>query len=65
MEKSRFKVTLNWQGQVFETYHQAKDDKQALRFAIRKLADKVGYTNVYVRNHIMSNEHRRYEVVEC
>jgi hypothetical protein len=61
MEKTRYKVTLNWQGQVFETYHQAKDESQALRSAIRKLADEVGYTNVYVRNHIMSGN--RYEVI--
>lgn len=60
--KRLFKVTLNWQGEVVESYHQAKDDAQALRFAIRKLADKIGYTNVYVRNHVMSEKHRRYEV---
>lgn len=60
MKKGRFKVILNWQGQVFETYHLVKDENQALRNAIRKLADEVGYTNVYVRNHILNGN--RYEV---
>lgn len=56
----RFIVTLNWQGQVFKYYRKATDDAGALRSAIRKLADEVGYTNVYVRNHILSGN--RYEI---
>ena len=63
MEKLRYLITINWQGGVHEFYCHAKDESSALRSAIRKLADKVGYTNVYVRNHIMSGN--RYEVRQC
>lgn len=60
MEKLRFKVTLNWQGQVFEFYREATSAEQALLHSIRALAYKVGYTTRYVKGHIMTGN--RYEV---
>lgn len=62
MEKTRYLITLNWQGEVHKFYRYATSEPQALRHAIRQLAREVGYTTKYVRDHIMSNNHRRWEV---
>ena len=63
MEKVRYLITINWSGQVFSFYRHATSADQALRHAIRQLAREVGYASKFVRNHVMSNEHRRYEVI--
>ena len=62
MKKVRFKVVLNWLGEVHEFYRHATSAPQALRYAIRELARKVGYSTKYVRNYIMDPEARRWEV---
>lgn len=60
MKKVRFKVAINWQGQVFEYYRHANSAEQALRHAIRELAREVGYNTRYVRDYVMNAN--RYEV---
>lgn len=62
MEKVRYKVTLNWQGQVFEYFRHANSEPQALRHSIRVLAREVGYSTKYVQYYIMDTNHRRWEV---
>ena len=62
MKKVRYKVTLNWQGEVHEFYRHATSKPQALRHSIRELARKVGYSTRYVQNHIMDTNSRRWEV---
>ena len=63
MEKPRYLITINWQGEIHKFYRYAGSPEQALRHAIRQLAREVGYASKFVRNHVMSNEHRRYEVI--
>jgi tetrahydromethanopterin S-methyltransferase subunit H len=63
MEKPRYLITINWQGEIHKFYRYADSPEQALRHAIRQLAREVGYASKFVRNHVMSNEHRRYEVI--
>ncbi len=62
MEKVRFKVILNWQGEVHEFYRYANSSNQALRLSIRELARKTGYAARFVRNYIMDTQARRWEV---
>ena len=62
MEKLRFKITFNWQGEVIVIYRHATSADQALRHAIRELARRVGYSNKYVKNYIMEPNARRWEV---
>ena len=62
MEKVRYKVVLNWQGEVHEFYRHATSPAQALRHAVRELARKVGYSNKYVQSYIMEPNQQRWEV---
>jgi hypothetical protein len=62
MEKVRYKININWQGEVHEFYRHATSSNQALRHAIRELARKVGYDTRLVRDYIMDAESRRWEV---
>jgi len=60
--KVRYKVIINWQGEVHEFYRHAVSANQALRYAIRELARKVGYSTKYVRNYVMDKSKDRWEV---
>jgi len=60
--KARFKVTINWNGEIHEFYRWAVSADQALRHAIRELARKVGYSTRYVRDYVMDSNSRRWEV---
>jgi hypothetical protein len=62
MEKSRFRVTINWQGEVHEFIRFANSSTQALRHGIRALARKVGYETRYVRDYVMDSGSDRYKV---
>ena len=62
MEKPRFKITINWQGEVHEFYKHATSGPQALRHSIRELARKVGYSTRYVRDYVMDPNQSRWEV---
>ena len=62
MEKLRYKVTLNWQGEVHTIYRHATSSAQALRHAIRELARKVGYSTKHVQSYIMDTGSSRWEV---
>lgn len=62
MIKVRYKITINWSGQVFTFYRHATSTDQSLRYAIRQLAREVGYTSKYVRDYVMDQAYRRYEV---
>jgi|GEM_PF-2011597 len=60
--KTRYLITINWQGEVHEFYRWATSPAQALRHAIRELARKVGYETRFVRNYVMEPESRKWEV---
>lgn len=62
MEKPRFKITINWQGENHEFYRHATSAPQALRHSIRDLARKVGYSTRYVRDYVMDSNQSRWEV---
>ena len=62
MEKTRYKITLNWQGEIHEFYKHANSPSQALRFSIRELARETGYAARFVRNYVMDTSQRRWEV---
>ena len=62
MAKVRFKVIINWQGELHEFYRHAVSEPQALRHSIKTLAIKVGYDYKYVRDYVMKPEARRWEV---
>ena len=62
MEKTRYKIIINWQGEVHEFYRHATSPAQALRHAVRELARKVGYSNKYVQSYIMDLGSSRWEV---
>jgi hypothetical protein len=62
MEKQRFKITLNWQGEVHTIYRHAASAPQALCHAIRELARKVGYSNEFVKKYVMEDVYDRWRV---
>lgn len=62
MDKTRFKVVLNWQGEVVVFYRHTTSPNQALNQGIRELARRVGYSKKYVETYIMNEEARRWEV---
>ena len=62
MEKPRFKITLNWQGEIYVVYRHAASADQALQHAIRELARRVGYSTRFVKNYIMQPSSQRWEV---
>ncbi len=58
----RFKVLINWQGEVITFYTHARDKDKALKNCIRQLAKKVGYSIELVRKYVMDENKRRWEV---
>jgi len=60
--KTRYLITINWQGENHEFYRHATSADQALRHAIRELARKVGYTTKYVRDYVMEDANDRFKV---
>lgn len=62
MKKTRFKITINWQGEVHVFYRWATSADQSLRHAIRELAREVGYETRFVRDYVMNPETRRWEI---
>jgi hypothetical protein len=62
MEKVRFKVIINWQGEVHTYYRHANSPNQALRHAIRELARETGYAARFVRDHVMDSSSNRWKV---
>ena len=64
MEKRRFKVVINWSGEVHEFYRHATSVDQALHHSIRALARQVGYTTKFVKDYVMDEGHQRWEVTD-
>jgi len=64
MEKLRYKVIINWQGEIHSFYRHATSAPQALRHSIRALARKVGYSTKFVRDYIMDTNSIRWEVIK-
>lgn len=62
MEKTRYKVILCWQGETHTFHTTTTASNIALKFAIIRLAQKVGYSGKSVRDYIMKPEKRRWEV---
>ena len=58
--KTRYLITINWLGEVHSFYRHATSADQALRFAIRELARKVGYDTKFVRNYVMEDVNDRW-----
>lgn len=61
VKKVRFKIVINWKGEVHEFYRYAVSADQAFHYAVRKLAKKVGYSTKMVREYVMDPRHRRWE----
>ena len=64
MNKVRYKVSINWKGEVHTYYRWANSSAQAVRHAIRELAREVGYARKMVRDFVMDTGARRWEVEE-
>ena len=64
MEKVRFKIIINWKGEVHEFYRWATSPSQALRHAVRELARKLGYATRMVRDYVMEPNQRRWKVTK-
>jgi hypothetical protein len=62
MAKIRYKVNINWKGEVHSFYRHATSPQQALRHAIRELARKVGYSTKFVSDWIMDESADRWKV---
>jgi len=60
--KTRYHITINWQGKPHNYYRHAHSADQALRHAIRELAREVGYSTRYVRDFVMDSSHNRWNV---
>lgn len=50
--KQKYKVTINWSGQLLEYFTRAFNEEQAKRNVIVKVANAVGYTRYYVRQRL-------------
>lgn len=64
MEKKRFKVRVNWHGEVMDFYTVTVNERAALKNVVSQLALKVGRTRYAVRQYLMNENFRRMEVVE-
>jgi hypothetical protein len=60
--KTRYLITINWQGENNQFYRHATSAPQALRHAIRELARKVGYETRFVRKYVMADVNDRWKV---
>ena len=60
--KTRYLITINWQGELHSFYRHATSAPQALRHAICELARKVGYDTKFVRRYVMEDVNDRYKV---
>jgi len=60
--KTRYLITINWQGENHQFYRHAASAPQALRHAIRELARKVGYETRFVRKYVMADVNDRWKV---
>ena len=56
------KVIINWQGEILTFYTVAKNESKALSNAIRQLAKRLGRTVKSVRDYVLDNNFRRWEV---
>jgi hypothetical protein len=59
---NRYKVTINWYGENLTFYTITKSERVALRCAIFKCAQKVGYSFKYVRDYVMEDVNDRFKV---
>jgi hypothetical protein len=60
----RFKVIINWHGEVHTFYTQCKSEERALYNAITRLAGKVGMKRMFVAPYVMDANQRRWEVMK-
>jgi len=54
LEKKKYRVDLNWHGEVKTYYRYAPSENQALSFACIALGKETGYDPLYVRKHVIS-----------
>lgn len=62
MQKQRYKVLINWSGEILEFFTFTTSADQALRNAIKRCARKVGYREEYVKKYVKDPNARRWEV---
>ena len=58
----KFKVTINWYGEVHVIYTHAKDANKALNNACHQLAKLVGYNFGYVKSYVKDENKNRFNV---
>lgn len=60
----RYKVIINWYGEILTFYTKATSEEIALSNAIIQCAKKVGWSRWSVRNYIKDENYRRWEVIK-
>uniref|UniRef100_A0A6M3KX85 Uncharacterized protein n=1 Tax=viral metagenome TaxID=1070528 RepID=A0A6M3KX85_9ZZZZ len=60
----RYKVLINWSGEVHKLYTHSNCEGKALLNAIRQLAKRLGREVKGVRDYVMDSGHRRWEVTK-
>ena len=58
----RYKILINWSGEVHKLYTHSTCERRALLNAIRQLAKKLGREVKGVRDYVMDGNYRRWEV---
>ena len=64
MYRKRYKVLINWSGEILEFYTHSTSPEAALKNALRRCSVKVGYNLVYVKKYVMEPNARRWEVLQ-
>lgn len=60
----KYKVTLNWFGEVVTIYTHSMTEKSALQNAMRRLGQTLGVSFSRVRVYILNSKHDRWKVKE-
>ena len=60
----KYKLLINWHGEVLTFYTHASDEEKALKNVIRQLAIKTKRNVDSIRKYIMDENKRRWEVVK-
>jgi len=63
MIKPKYKVTINWKGEIHQLYTHSSTELSALHNCIGQLAKKLDLTPSYVRNYVLEDRKDRYYVL--
>jgi len=61
--KQKYKVTINWSGQLLEYFTRAFNEEQAKRNVRVTVAKNLGYTNYYIRQRLTNFDIKK--VTDC